>query len=1596
MPDPQTYTVGWICAIITELVAAQSFLDEEHDDIQPSVTNDNNTYVRGKIGNHNVVIAILPHGEYGTASAAIVARDMLRSFPNVRIGLMVGIGGGAPSPKHDIRLGDVVVSSRSGDKGGVFQYDFGKTIQSQAFQETGFLNQSPTVLRTAVGVLEARYEMNGHTLDESIESALKKIKKRKKYSRPPPATDRLYQSDVEHLSSVDNCSEGCGDDATRLVTRDERDEEDDYPVIHYGLIASANQVMKDAITRDKLAAEKGVLCFEMEAAGLMNHFPCVVIRGICDYSDSHKNKEWQGFAAMAAAAYAKDLLLRVAADKVEEMQRAIDKLNLGASFDSRAEEGNETCLPNTRVELLEKLSVWIAEPSSKPIFWLNGMAGTGKSTIARTLAQARAEAKDLGATFFFKRGETDRTSLKSFVATLARQLATNVPGLDVHVKAAIDVDSTIIDKRVQDQFRRLIIEPLSKISNAQSSLVFVIDALDECEQDSDVSLLIRLFSTAQSTSSRLRIFITSRPELPIRLGFNDIKGTYEGLVLHEIPAPTIEHDIKVFLRQKLDSIKRKSDHFPEGPKLPQDWPGEATIQNLVMMAIPLFIFASTICRLIGDYRLGNPQSLLDEVLSQENRDGSSQLHMTYYPALKQQFASLPDHQTDKRKKVVTSFRLIVGTIVTLFQPLSTASISRLLDISEDAVADRLRLLHSVLNIPTDRERPIRLLHLSFRDYLINPQTMKEKDFWIDERLVHQNLASHCLRIMSLHLREDVCGLQHPGSRRSDVTIEQIRINVPIELEYACLYWIQHVAAENLESDTTEEIHGFLQQYFLHWTEVITLVGRLTEGVPLLTKLRDCVQRAKEHLNQPLTDFITDAIRFLRLNFSVINESPLQIYSSALLYAPGKSHVRVQNADKIPKWISLRPIVGDNWDPCLLVLEGHSDRVNSAVFSHDSKLVVSDSDDETVRIWSTETGECRHILDGHSSSAKSAVFSHNSELVASTLSDNTARIWSTETGECRQILKGHSDSVTIVTFSHNSELVATTSYDKTVRIWSTETGECKQVLKGHGDIVNSVMFSHDSELVAITSDNKTVQIWNTRTGEDKLVRKGQGNPPKSAALSLNFSLVALAYEDNTVQIWSTNTDECKHILEGHDSQVRLMKFSNDSKLVALAGDGTVGLRIWNLSTGECKALEKIWVDSMAFSHDSKLVTVASSENNIQIWSTYTGECKQTLDGHNRRVESVMFSHNSKLLASASNDGTVRIWDVTSSNRRVPEIHSNRVWSVALSPDSKLGASGSEDHTIRIWCTETGECRVLKGHSDYVISVTFSHDSKLLLSFSHDHTIRIWCIETGECRVLEGHSDNIYSVEFSPDSKLVASGSQDTTVRIWNTDTGDCIILEGHSGAVRSVMFSHDSMLVASGSFDKTVRIWCTKTGECIFLKEHSSEVYVVAFSHRSKLVASVSLDDTVWIWSVDTGECIQVIQVPYRAGKLCFNATDTSISTDAGTVPLNLQPSAISSNPPSMRDSSAITDLSIDEEMAWVSWRQKKILWLPTDCRGGEAAVRGSIIILGCRSGRVLLIRFCIEELEALAAQKSTEYVATALILTEPAVLKRSVFYATRG
>ncbi|KAK6523259.1 hypothetical protein TWF694_006148 [Orbilia ellipsospora] len=539
------YTVGWICALHIEYVAAQAFLDEDHGEPREVSKNNINTYKLGTIGCHKVVIAVLPDGEYGTSMAASVARDMLHNFPNIRIGLMVGIGGGAPSRKHDIRLGDIVVSSSRNENGGVFQYDFGKTVQELKFQATGHLNKPPTLLHTTVSGIKAEYEMKGHQLDETVAGILKKWPRlRKKYKRPDPKSDRLYHSHIVHPPNDEgSCSEICGDGLSKLVSRDDRDEEEEsIPVVHYGLIASANQVMKDASIRDILIKEKDVLCFEMEAAGLMNHFPCLVIRGICDYSDSHKNKEWQGYAAMTAAAYAKDLLLRIPRNKVEAERKIVELMSGVLDTLSRTETVAQTIRSSQEEEENTEILNWLTEVNYGPqqtdyinrrqagtgqwlldsaefLEWARGhtqtlfcpgIPGAGKTIITSIVVDylsRHLQGPNIGIAYiYFNIQQKNIQKADNLVASLLKQLAESQSPLSENIK---DIYSRRKSKHTRPSFEELS-EALQLVTRTYTRVFIIIDALDECQTAGGCrkQFLDEIFRL--QTEPTVSIFATSR------------------------------------------------------------------------------------------------------------------------------------------------------------------------------------------------------------------------------------------------------------------------------------------------------------------------------------------------------------------------------------------------------------------------------------------------------------------------------------------------------------------------------------------------------------------------------------------------------------------------------------------------------------------------------------------------------------------------------------------------------------------------------------------------------------------------------------------------------------------------------------------------------------------------------------------------------------------------------------------------------------------------------------------------------------------------------------------------------------------------------
>ncbi|KAF5971128.1 ankyrin 3 [Fusarium coicis] len=530
--DAKPASIAWICALHFEMAAARATLDEEHSEY-PQQGNDTNSYVLGSIRNHNVVIACLPDAQYGLNNAASVLSNMRRTFPNIEIGLMVGIGGGVPL-KADIRLGDIVVGIR------VMQYDMGKTLNG-SFQRTGVPKIPDSTIRTVISNLRSRHELTGSRVPSILRE---KMGSYAAYARPTEP-DRLFQQSYLHGDPDLPCDK-C--DSSKIETRKMRSSAD--PAIYYGGIGSANTVMKDSTIRDQIARELDVLCFEMEAAGLMDIMPCLPIRGICDYSDSHKSKGWQRYAAATAAAYAYEFLEVWRGDSQESHVEYTQVQN--KSF--VASERHQEILKSLNFEQIDarKLIIkaahsktcrwflkhrdylsWIAHRQTLEhhgFLWIRGKPGAGKSTIMKFIYQ-ESKKKDrnhqiLTASFFFNaRGEILEKTVSGMYRSLLLQLFRGFP----------DLECVLDDPELLPQ-NQSVCPPLNALKDllraaiaklGQRSFRCFIDALDECDEQQVMDLVEYFEDLAEQCTEDnvdLRICFSSRhyPYIDIKFGIRII------------------------------------------------------------------------------------------------------------------------------------------------------------------------------------------------------------------------------------------------------------------------------------------------------------------------------------------------------------------------------------------------------------------------------------------------------------------------------------------------------------------------------------------------------------------------------------------------------------------------------------------------------------------------------------------------------------------------------------------------------------------------------------------------------------------------------------------------------------------------------------------------------------------------------------------------------------------------------------------------------------------------------------------------------------------------------------------------------------------
>jgi hypothetical protein len=501
------------------------------------------------------------------------------------------------------------------------------------------------------------------------------------------------------------------------------------------------------------------------------------------------------------------------------------------TVDPKAPHPPSTCHEKTRIELLKEIKLWGARHDNKCIFWLSGMAGTGKSTIARTVAENFYQQDRLGASFFFSRSGDLRGEATALFTTLASQLADALPELKSYISNAIDQDRTIGQQSPRNQWERLILEPLSALGDSlliPLLLVFVIDALDECKGNQYHGIPELLAMVNGLKGIRVRIFITSRPERPISQSFEKIsKELYYHSELDSAKDEQIcqtERDISTFLKDELAKVAIKSS-------LENGWPGKERTQKLVQKAGHLFIYAATACRFLLETDFPEPK--LSVLLSAGYTSGSptKELDDVYLLILQQAITKSTDN-----RYLVPLFRRVVGSIIILFETLSPLGLAMILDVPLREIRIVLDGLRSVLIVPDDDKSPVEIFHLSFHDFLLDGARCPDRQLCIKEQETHNDLFAHCLDLMSRHLSRDMGELRRPGSLACEIEKSKVDSCLPLAVQYACRYWVAHLQGAKIDQCDNNRVHIFLQKHFLHWLEALSLMGKTSEGVLAITSL----------------------------------------------------------------------------------------------------------------------------------------------------------------------------------------------------------------------------------------------------------------------------------------------------------------------------------------------------------------------------------------------------------------------------------------------------------------------------------------------------------------------------------------------------------------------------------------------------------------------------------------------------------------------------------------------------------------------------------------------------------------------------------------
>ncbi|KAJ6535522.1 WD40-repeat-containing domain protein [Mycena capillaripes] len=865
----------------------------------------------------------------------------------------------------------------------------------------------------------------------------------------------------------------------------------------------------------------------------------------------------------------------------------------GAGYDDIG--GGSECMPGTRVGVLAELMAWATDLDSPPIYFLTGLAGTGKSAIARSFARLLDSQGLLGATFFCSRGSEARSTVAEIIPTIAFRLSyhsqrfaeaaihaiKNAPGVSFHHRSSIF------------QFRTLILEPSQALADSPIPVI-IIDALDECSGiDTTRELLGTLIRSGSNPYNRLKFFITSRPEPHIETVFGP-EVVARRLRLRDVEDVSVRADIEKYLKKKLGEIARRI----QSP----GWPTPTDISDLVNRTGKLFIFAFTAVQYLSGETLSRHeiQTRLRNILS---ASAPSKIQTAVIDTLYSQIIDAAWEGKESSEKMAR--KNVLATLICLREPLALTGISGLLREDPRNLESILADFHSVIDMPGSADVPIVIFHASFSDYITDSRRSGDNALSTQEH--HAVLALQCLKCMNSLLHTNMCSIGRAYSVNS-VTEGVLDISVPGHLRYAAIHWGTHLPLMPLgavDSTLNSELQCWAKTHILHWLECLSLIDKLHLAPDAL---RQALVFLSSQNCPKIEGLLEEVLRMLPQIFRFASLYPLEVYHSALEWLPMASNLRIAYATKPSCALTG---LDQEWGNCEQIFK-HRSTCYSVAVSPVGDCVVCATGDNNAYIWVINTGQIRAELRGHSDAVTSVAYASHAKTIASGSKDRTVRLWNVATAETERELVGHRDAVLSVAFSSNGSRLVSASRDTTTMVWNVETGDIEAILGGHSEPVRSIAFSVDGATLLSSSEDITlVRIWDRTSGAIMHDLVGHSACVMSIAFSRDGHHLASGSEDQTVRIWNVETAEMEQQLLGHTGMVFSVAFSVDGdRLISASSDRTV--RIWNISTEKAQSkmiLRSPWVWSVGFTPQTEKIYSRSGDNTVRIWNAKTGELEQ---------------------------------------------------------------------------------------------------------------------------------------------------------------------------------------------------------------------------------------------------------------------------------------------------------------------------------------------------------------------------------------------------